>query len=66
MNEITKPRRRFLARTLAAASALVLAGCDQLSRTEWFPRVLAVADKWNRSAANAVVPRFHNETSICP
>ena len=57
MNDLTNPRRRFLARAAAAASALVLAGCDQLSRTEWFPRVLAVADKWNRGAANAVVPR---------
>ena len=57
MSDSTQSRRRFLARAVAAASALVLAGCDQLSRTEWFPRVLAVAEKWNRGAANAIVPR---------
>ena len=34
------PRRAFLARATAAASALALAGCDSLSRTEWFPKVL--------------------------
>ena len=57
MNDVSRPRRRFLARTAAAASALLLAGCDRLSRTEWFPRMLAVADTWNRGAANAIVPR---------
>src|SRR5260221_12219621 len=50
-------RRRFLARAVAAASGLVLAGCDRLSRTAWFPRVLAVADKWNYGAAHAIAPR---------
>jgi len=57
MSDIPKARRRFLARTAAAASALFLAGCDRLSRTDWFPRVLAVADKWNYGAAHAVAPR---------
>ena len=57
MNEIVKPRRRFFARAAAAATALVLTGCDRLSRTAWFPRVLAVADKWNYNVAHAVTPR---------
>jgi DMSO/TMAO reductase YedYZ molybdopterin-dependent catalytic subunit len=57
VNEIVKPRRRFLTRAAAAATALLLAGCDRLSRTEWFPRVLAVADKWNYNVAHAVTPR---------
>ena len=57
MNDVMEPRRRFLARAAAAALALVLAGCDRLSRTEWFPRVLAVAEKWNDAAAHAITPR---------
>ena len=57
MNDVMEPRRRFLARAAAAASALVLAGCDRLSRTEWFPRVLAVAEKWNDAAAHAITSR---------
>jgi DMSO/TMAO reductase YedYZ molybdopterin-dependent catalytic subunit len=57
MNDATKPRRYFLQRAAAATSALFLAGCDRLSRSEWFPRVLAVADTWNYGAAHAVAPR---------
>jgi len=57
MNDATKPRRYFLQRAAAATSALLLAGCDRLSRSEWFPRVLAVADTWNYGAAHAVAPR---------
>ncbi|MDN5869549.1 MAG: hypothetical protein L0H73_02320 [Nitrococcus sp.] len=33
-------RRRFLARTLEVGGVALLAGCDALSRTEWFPRIL--------------------------
>jgi DMSO/TMAO reductase YedYZ molybdopterin-dependent catalytic subunit len=47
-------RRRFFVRAAAATSALWLAGCDQLSRTEWVPRVLDSAEKLNRSLANLV------------
>ncbi|HQR12757.1 MAG TPA: molybdopterin-binding protein [Casimicrobiaceae bacterium] len=57
MSDIEIPRRRFFARATAAASALVLSGCDRLSRTQWFPRVLAVAELWNHGAARAVTPR---------
>jgi DMSO/TMAO reductase YedYZ molybdopterin-dependent catalytic subunit len=57
MNRIGRTRRHFLSRAAAAASALFLAGCDRLSQTTWFPRVLAVADQWNYSVAHAVVPR---------
>jgi len=57
MNDLITRRRRFLARTAAAASAMFLAGCDRLSHTEWFPRVLAVADNWNRGAAHAITTR---------
>jgi DMSO/TMAO reductase YedYZ molybdopterin-dependent catalytic subunit len=57
MTSPTRPRRRFLVRAATAASALVLAGCDRLSQSEWFPRVLAVADRWNHGAAKAVTGR---------
>jgi len=57
MNDIIKPRRRFLARAAAAASTLFLAGCDRLSHTTWFPRVLAAAENLNRGAAHAITPR---------
>ena len=57
MNDVTTRRRHFLKRAAAATSALLLAGCDRLSRSEWFPRVLAVADKWNYGAAHAITPR---------
>ena len=48
------PRRHFLARAAAATSALWLAGCDQLSRTEWFPKVLNSVEPLNRAAAKLV------------
>ncbi|HXX86552.1 MAG TPA: molybdopterin-binding protein [Casimicrobiaceae bacterium] len=43
-------RRRFLGRAAASAGALVLAGCDTLSRSEWFPKVLATGEKLNEAA----------------
>ena len=33
-------RRRFLTRAVSAAGVLTLSGCDALSRTTWFPRLL--------------------------
>jgi DMSO/TMAO reductase YedYZ molybdopterin-dependent catalytic subunit len=57
MNDVMKPRRRFLARSAAAASGLLVAGCDRLSQTSWFPRVLGVAEKWNAATAHAITPR---------
>jgi DMSO/TMAO reductase YedYZ molybdopterin-dependent catalytic subunit len=48
------PRRQFLARTAAAASALALAGCDNLSRTEWFPKVLDSVEPINHALAKVL------------
>jgi len=48
------PRRQFLARAAAATSALALAGCDNLSRTEWFPKVLNAVEPLNEAAAKFV------------
>jgi DMSO/TMAO reductase YedYZ molybdopterin-dependent catalytic subunit len=53
----TTSRRRFLARTLGAAGALVLSGCDALSRTEWFPKVLGAGEKLSEAAHHLLAPR---------
>jgi DMSO/TMAO reductase YedYZ molybdopterin-dependent catalytic subunit len=38
-------RRVMLRRFTAAAGALVLAGCDRLSNTDWFPKVLSAGER---------------------
>src|SRR5437660_4320729 len=43
-------RRRFLRGAAGTAGAMILAGCDSLSRSEWFPKVLSAAEELNRSA----------------
>jgi len=48
------PRRTFLGRAAVAASALALAGCDNLSRTEWFPKVLNSVEPLNGGLAKLV------------
>lgn len=50
-------RRAFLWRGLAAAGGLVLAGCDKLSQSEWFPKVLSSAESLNRAAQKAITSR---------
>jgi DMSO/TMAO reductase YedYZ molybdopterin-dependent catalytic subunit len=50
-------RRRFLARTLGAVGTLALSGCDALSRTEWFPKVLAAGERLSEAAQHLVTPR---------
>jgi DMSO/TMAO reductase YedYZ molybdopterin-dependent catalytic subunit len=50
-------RRRFLGRVVGAAGALALSGCDALSRSEWFPKLLAAGEKLNRSAHHLLSPR---------
>ena len=43
-------RRRFLARSFGAAGALALSGCDALSRTDWFPKVLGTGERLSQAA----------------
>jgi len=50
-------RRRFLGRIAGAFGALGVAGCDRLSQSEWFPKVLESAEKLNRHAAKLVAGR---------
>lgn len=49
-------RRKFLTRALTGAAALTLAGCDRLSRTEWFTRMLGTATNVNQHVQSFVTP----------
>ena len=50
-------RRRFLLGGAGAMSALALSGCDALSRSDWFPKLLASAETLNRRAQRLIAPR---------
>jgi len=53
-----KPERRvFLLRAIASGSVLLLAGCERLSRSEWFPRVLDSAEKLTQATQHLIAPR---------
>jgi DMSO/TMAO reductase YedYZ molybdopterin-dependent catalytic subunit len=53
MPELRKlpPRRAFLRTAAVSVSALALAGCDALSRTEWFPKILDSVEPLNATLA---------------
>lgn len=54
-----KPERRvFLLRAIASGSVLLLAGCERLSRSEWFPRVLDSAEKLTQATQHLIAPRM--------
>ena len=50
-------RRQFLLRALGGAGALLLAGCDQLSRSAWFPKFLGVGERFSSAAQHLLTPR---------
>ena len=47
-------RRRFFRRTSAGAGAMLLAGCEKLSHSEWFPKLLASGERLNRRVQGAL------------
>jgi DMSO/TMAO reductase YedYZ molybdopterin-dependent catalytic subunit len=57
MTDTTNPRRHFLARALGAAGALLVGGCERLSTSEWFPKVLALGETASEAAAKLVTSR---------
>ena len=57
MARLPTSRRRFFRRTFAAAGALALAGCQRLSQSEWFPKVLGVGETASRVALGLVAGR---------
>src|SRR3954463_12507535 len=64
-------RRNFLVRSLTVSGAALLAGCDRLSHTEWFPSILQGAEKLTRTAQRLVTTRVSmaqefSESDISP
>jgi DMSO/TMAO reductase YedYZ molybdopterin-dependent catalytic subunit len=49
-------RRQFLKGTLGAASLVALAGCDNLSQSNWFPSILHKAEKLTERVQRVVAP----------
>src|SRR4029453_18626127 len=54
MKNVESSRRRFFVRAFATAGALVLTGCERLSKSDWFPQILAVGEKASSSALHLV------------
>jgi DMSO/TMAO reductase YedYZ molybdopterin-dependent catalytic subunit len=50
-------RRRFLARGFGATCALALSGCDALSQSEWFRKILETGEKLSGVAQHFITPR---------
>jgi DMSO/TMAO reductase YedYZ molybdopterin-dependent catalytic subunit len=50
-------RRGLLTRLLAGAGLAALSGCERLSQTTWFPKVLNVGEKATYGVQRLVVPR---------
>ena len=57
MNSTHDARRRFLARAMTAAGTLLVAGCERLSHSEWFPKLLSAGETASAAAARAVTSR---------
>jgi DMSO/TMAO reductase YedYZ molybdopterin-dependent catalytic subunit len=57
MNRKLDARRRFLMGTLGAAGTLLLDGCERLSQSEWFPKILSAGEKASAAVAHAVTSR---------
>jgi DMSO/TMAO reductase YedYZ molybdopterin-dependent catalytic subunit len=56
-NDGNLTRRGLMARLLAGAGAVALTGCEKLSETAWFPRVLGLGEKVTYRVQRLVLPR---------
>jgi DMSO/TMAO reductase YedYZ molybdopterin-dependent catalytic subunit len=64
-------RRRFFTRAASGIGALLLTGCDRLSQSQWFPRVLdsaeAVSQRVQRAiTGRAAMAREYTEADLSP
>jgi len=50
-------RRSLLTRIFAGACTVTLAGCEKLSETTWFPKVLNLGEKATHAAQGLILPR---------
>ncbi len=57
MNSGNAPSHRLRRNLLTAIGGLLLGGCDALSRSQWFPRVLKVGEDLSRGVQHALTPR---------
>jgi DMSO/TMAO reductase YedYZ molybdopterin-dependent catalytic subunit len=57
MSKPSDSRRRFLRGTLAGFGGLLLGGCDALSRTSWFPKLLNTGEDLSEGVQRLVAPR---------
>jgi DMSO/TMAO reductase YedYZ molybdopterin-dependent catalytic subunit len=57
MEPNSRTRRMFLRVALTSVGGALLAGCDALSRTQWFPRLLGAGEHLSRKAHHLAAPR---------
>jgi DMSO/TMAO reductase YedYZ molybdopterin-dependent catalytic subunit len=57
MSISSQARRRFIRRSLAAAGALLLGGCDYLGGKPWFVKVLGAGESVSRGVHRGLIPR---------
>jgi len=57
MTSRKRSRRYFLRQTLTSAGAALLAGCDALSNSSWFPKILGVGEHLSSAAQHLVTSR---------
>jgi DMSO/TMAO reductase YedYZ molybdopterin-dependent catalytic subunit len=50
-------RRNFMVRLIGGAGVLVLSGCEKLSESTWFPKVLGLGEKATQKVQRLIVPR---------
>ena len=51
-------RRRFMLRSVQALGLTLLAACDKLSQSGWFPRILGAAEGLTREGQRLITPRM--------